>query len=356
MTTKKPRSTPSQANPSILLGQKVETEDDILHIKDLPTFDGTLGAKDCEIMLQYLTTPYIRIPLLLNFFSVEHRLKALRSRELQDVLDAAMFEPGMYRSTDSVASTQIPSTDRDHLCSPVGLLFNEIIMSPNIILSIIQIMLENVVEMDSGNYTDLSGSILYVVRLAVRVEGFLLFLIKNKEYHKSQAELLAKDANYKQLLNGANQEATVRGLDCDDDVTTEATKCQKRLRTLIDEKVFVIIARWIKTSKKEGNIGLACMLHAHLAYLNKNMEYEQLNARIVFSSLASQIYLFNNIKYDLDIDPKYSKKMRKDSSQDISVDLIIPQVELFDMYQRNRSKILKWLIANEAERSIVSCY
>jgi hypothetical protein len=88
------RSMPSQANPSVLLGEKVETEDDILHIRSLPDFDGSLGARECELLLQYLTAPYMRIPLLLNFFSYENRLKTLRHTALQDVLDAAMFEPG----------------------------------------------------------------------------------------------------------------------------------------------------------------------------------------------------------------------------------------------------------------------
>ena len=76
----------------------MDTEDDILHIRDLPTFDGTLGAKDVELLLQYLTAPYIRIPLVLNFFSVESRLKSLRNVEIQEILDAALFEPGMYIS------------------------------------------------------------------------------------------------------------------------------------------------------------------------------------------------------------------------------------------------------------------
>ena len=77
----------------------MDTEDDILHIRDLPTFDGTLGAKDVELLLQYLTAPYIRIPLVLNFFSVESRLKSLRNVEIQEILDAALFEPGMYISS-----------------------------------------------------------------------------------------------------------------------------------------------------------------------------------------------------------------------------------------------------------------
>lgn len=88
------RSIPSQANPSVLLGETVSSEDDILHIRNLPDFDGSLGARECELLLQYLTAPYMRIPLLLKFFSYESRLKTLRHTALQDVLDAAMFEPG----------------------------------------------------------------------------------------------------------------------------------------------------------------------------------------------------------------------------------------------------------------------
>lgn len=48
---KKPRCIPSQANPSILLGEKVDTEDDILHIRNLPDFDGTLGECTSRFIL-----------------------------------------------------------------------------------------------------------------------------------------------------------------------------------------------------------------------------------------------------------------------------------------------------------------
>ena len=91
------RATPSQANPSILLNERVETEDDVLHIRKLPDFDGTLGSRDCELLCQYLTAPYMRIPLLLKFFSEESRLKALRAKSIQEVIDAALFEPGAWQ-------------------------------------------------------------------------------------------------------------------------------------------------------------------------------------------------------------------------------------------------------------------
>ena len=70
-----PRAPPTGGDPSTLLGVKVATEDDILHVRHLPDFGGALSARDCELMLQYLTAPYLRIPLLLRFFSDQVRLE-----------------------------------------------------------------------------------------------------------------------------------------------------------------------------------------------------------------------------------------------------------------------------------------
>ena len=41
----------------------------MLYAERLPSFDGALGAADAELVLSYLTAPYVRIPLLLQFFS-----------------------------------------------------------------------------------------------------------------------------------------------------------------------------------------------------------------------------------------------------------------------------------------------
>ena len=146
---KLPRATPSQANPSILLGERVDNEDDILHIRTLPDFEGSLGPKNCELMLQYLTTPYMRIPMLLKFFAMEARLKALKNKQIQEVLDAALFEPGQWQESKYKTCPQsVPAAGRDHLCTPVGLLYNELIMSPSIVLTSVQTMLEKAIEMD----------------------------------------------------------------------------------------------------------------------------------------------------------------------------------------------------------------
>jgi hypothetical protein len=116
---------PSTATPSFLTNpHPVNTEDDVLHIKvgtlsffylflfvffsvcvlqykkmhfqNLPSFDDALGQRDSELLISYLTVPYLRIPLVMTFFSTEDRIHALKSKQLQDVFDSVLFEPGRY--------------------------------------------------------------------------------------------------------------------------------------------------------------------------------------------------------------------------------------------------------------------
>lgn len=51
------RAPPSGADPSLLAGEPIETEDDVLHVRALPTFGGVLRGHECELLLQYLTVP-----------------------------------------------------------------------------------------------------------------------------------------------------------------------------------------------------------------------------------------------------------------------------------------------------------
>lgn len=351
LSGKQPRSTPSQANPSILLGERVDTEDDILHVLKLPDFDGTLGARDCELMLQYLTAPYLRIPLLLNFFSNEVRLKALRNESIQEVLDAALFEPGPWQSEPTKLSiSTVPAENRDNLCSTAGLLFNELVMSPTLVMNSIYTMLERVLDMDTGKYSALSESILYILRLVIRVESYILFLWKTRAVKKEPANA--------SKYYGGDYEADVRGLQCSDAIMGEALAAQKRLRSLLDDQVFKILARWIKNAKDDGQMNIACKLHAHIAYLFRNVQADDINNRAVFAILACQIFLFNNYKYSLDIGDIDGKKKKRKDDQDANSDLGIPQIELFDLFQVNRNNIMNWLLTqkegcNEVMNSLV---
>ena len=46
----------------------MQDEFDVLHIKKLPSFEG-LTPRYTELLLQYLTVPYLRVPLVLSLFA-----------------------------------------------------------------------------------------------------------------------------------------------------------------------------------------------------------------------------------------------------------------------------------------------
>ncbi|KAF4747122.1 hypothetical protein FOZ62_032091, partial [Perkinsus olseni] len=86
------RSVPSMADPSTLCDddEEIHSEEDVLYLKHLPDFDGALSPSQVERVLAILTAPYVRIPLLLAFFSDRDRCAALANPRLQMVLDAAL--------------------------------------------------------------------------------------------------------------------------------------------------------------------------------------------------------------------------------------------------------------------------
>ena len=106
---------PSRADPATYLPQSPKrplTENDILYRPGLPGFaeGGSLEAgttttttappalsqRDSELLLSYLTVPYIRLTLVLTFFASEDRVHKLASKSLRGLLDAVLFEPGRH--------------------------------------------------------------------------------------------------------------------------------------------------------------------------------------------------------------------------------------------------------------------
>ena len=51
------RAGPSGADPSALVGEHVDHEEDVLHVKDMPSFNGKLSASAVELLVSYLTAP-----------------------------------------------------------------------------------------------------------------------------------------------------------------------------------------------------------------------------------------------------------------------------------------------------------
>lgn len=74
---------PSTATPSFYVPLPlIKTEDDVIYRPNLPNFEDKYGPilnqRDSELLISYLTVPYMRIPLLLTFFSSDDRIHKLQ--------------------------------------------------------------------------------------------------------------------------------------------------------------------------------------------------------------------------------------------------------------------------------------
>ena len=332
---------------------EINTEDDVLHLPpaDLPSFGNVLTPSDSEKFLQFLTAPYIRIPLILDFFANGDpgRITALKCASLQAIVDAALFEPGKFRPEQNLTKiTTIPvahPTDREQsLATPCGKLFNEIAKSPEVITSSILRILERSLDMDVGKYDAKRASgpmILYAIRLTVRLEGYMKYAIKN---HESNNSLSANSTHNDKL----------RGLE-----TADMIKLKRhvvKIQSILHNRAFHLLESWLNRSGHSDGDD-ACLIHTHLLYMFKNVTLEELNFKIASVIMSSQVFLninhrFTTISYDdlysiahSDEDDKENERKPSDPPPSIQ----LPQNEVFDLIQTQRPILLQFLAKEKTE-------
>lgn len=305
-----------------------KTTDDVLHIRSLPTFDNRISPRNCELLLQYLTVPYLRIPLVLQFFARHEHVTALACNTLQEVLDSCLFEPGQWQADLSKAvPTQIPPPNRSHLATSCGLLFNELVYSPKNVITSIEKMLELILDHDTGRYSETSSPvILYIIRLAVQLESFIIFLLDQEKARE------------------------IRGLACSEASLQELAEGRQRLYNKLQNVVFPVLERWYNRLIKKKDVPRACVVRAHLAYIFRNVKEEDLNFAIVSTLLSSQVFLTINFKFDVDISLfGGDNKDRGGEEWHLRKELGVPQLEVFNLFTMHRAKVLLWLQKNPAE-------
>jgi hypothetical protein len=158
----------------------ISTEDDILHIKNLPTFNNLLTPADSEQLLSYLTVPYLRIPLVTSFFAKEDHCHALKDPQLRDILSAVLFEQGnlVPFHKESLLPLQVPAQDKSLIGSHYGYLLNELIHNPTLIVNNLIQMFNSALELDIGTVQSAAtGIILFIIRVLAYVENYLTWLI-----------------------------------------------------------------------------------------------------------------------------------------------------------------------------------
>lgn len=110
---------------------------------------------------------------------------------------------------------------------------------------------------------------------------------------------------------------------------------------------------WLRRATKENNHEATCVLHAHLAYLCKNYEQCDMTQDVVSLLLSSQIFLYLNYRYDIEISPNSKGIDRVNNDETVDESLLLPQTEIFDMFQRHRRKVVVWLTENPEGRNEV---
>ena len=242
----RPRTPLSAADPSGLAGVEVGVEDDVLHLTSaqLPSFSGRVSPADAEYLLQLLTVPYLRLPLLLAFFAPQHRVTALAEPSLQAMLDAACFEPGLFQpDTPRPVPTQLPALSRDVFATPVGLLVNELQHAPSPLLASLLELGRHALELDAGHYRPSGGSLalLYALRLLVRVQGHITLVLDGARHHGAAGSARGTEPRggaHSQALEAANQE----------------------LQELLWRRYFPLLERWLATALAARNSSSACVL------------------------------------------------------------------------------------------------
>ena len=179
----------SRADPNeYTVPTRIEAEDDLLHMWELPDFGEennpsakALGQHDAELLLSYLSVPYLRVPLVTSFFASEDRIHLLQMPKLQALLDAVLFEPGAHLPAKcaELEPQEVPCSDPALLGAASHLLLNELTRSPKTLLEGVLRLARQAGDLDTGTYkASTTTVILYVVRLACRLDNYVSFLLQ----------------------------------------------------------------------------------------------------------------------------------------------------------------------------------
>ena len=367
-----PRAPPSMANPSFLLGHPIEKEEDVLHLTDLPDFDGRLTQKQTEILAQILTVPYMRIPLVLQFFSPQSRTLALTNPDLRQLLDCVCFEPGEWQpGKNRVRPEMIPDVDPDsgHGATPLGLLFNELRHAPMAVVAPVETMLNNVLDVDAGRWSPSSSpAALYVIKLFVRVKSFINALLEFADWHASETTTTRTvGATY------------VRGIECPPALAKELRAIAKRWRVLSFGKVLPMLSSWLRKSSEALDLETMCVLQAHIAYVFKEIDWraedkdkqvdffsQETDESVTITGLAARTLLCSQVfltaSHRVDIEPrvvvyeevsggKQEVADEEETAYSSRAPLGLDELELFAMFARHRCALLRWLEDHPEQRS-----
>jgi len=319
---------PSVATPSFLTSPiPSKTEDDILHIRNLPTFDDVLGQRDSELLLSYLTVPYLRIPLVLTFLATEDRIHFLRSKRLQELVDAVLFEPGRFLSlplggilAKEPEPQMVPTANPEHLATPYGMLFNELHRSPDVIITNVLKLLKLALDLDTGTVYEENAVaiILFIVRLACRIENFMDMIVRYGRANSRASpfpqlrQVVIYPSILERLQEGLNDlskmlRGPVRRIIQDwnaeavsNSATAMAQSESSAAPDILDRQAAKNMeSRADDDQKVDVNTRIACTMQAHLLLIYRNVDASEMSERIARDLVAASLFLTTRHTWNL---------------------------------------------------------
>jgi hypothetical protein len=335
-----------------------DTEDDILHIRNLPNFDGVLNQEESEMLLSYLIVPYLRVPLILNFFASEERFHALTSVTLRETLHAVLFEPGKYLSIEldkQNGPKEVPAEEPALLATACGILLSELMYAHEMLFESTMQLLKMSMMLSTKNHPRARSVpvILFVLRLGARVLNAAYFLVMHaKNEHPS----------IRQPLRGLSDISADTCLS----IERAADKMQKWLLDEADQ----LLQNWGQIlqddsakhrSRVDANSALLCNINAHRLLIYRNLPAKDLTQASVSSILGSFMYLSSRHTWnqfeDADGNDDEANSDDEDdgsgggehSTSKFRLSLDICETELFEIIQIKRRALVEWL--NDEKRT-----
>lgn len=253
-----------------------------------------LGQRDSELLISFLTVPYIRLPLVLTFFASDDRVHKLQSLKLRNILDSLLFEPGRYLSVDmtGVEPVMCPTQHPSLLATSYGHLLNELVRSPSNVISTVNRLVEGVLALDTGSVCDPGDDvadfnvstdiILYSSRLGSRVESYITFLIQHATGTHPRVDTKLRDVEVTEDCIATLQQglAELRGL------------LLGQLVPLLEDYISKLHLQCVNDPLNQKlidrNSRLACDLHAHRLILYRNQE---MDANVATAISGSFVFL-----------------------------------------------------------------
>eukprot|EP00755_Sulcionema_specki_P014189 Sspe_Gene.56011::Locus_30819_Transcript_1_1_Confidence_1.000_Length_7199::g.56011::m.56011 len=320
----KKRQKPSHAMASrFTYPNVVENEDDLLHLPTLPSFD-VLSQSDAELLLSFLLVPYIRIPLILEFFSTEDRVSALRSKDLRKMMDSVLFEPWRFLEyeMEGKAPQTVPSEDGRLLSTPYGLLLNELQHNPEGVTRPMLRLLKLAQELDAGTVMNAGAVdvILYLVRTIARVDVFIRHLLRRD--------------------GGAREVEVPRG---------ELEKAHAAIRSAMECDVEPMLNAWVDEVMQHHMSGVEASAHtSHISVAEATVVASRVHAHLVITQRAGSLgegFARTLLPSFVFLTTRHTWNAGKLSD--------LPEVELYDVLQERREDLVLWMTSFEGTDHIL---